>query len=158
MNKWPKQDYASMVKFYGPVGENQIQIPLPYPMVLAWDHTKQVKKITCHEKVSACMTKIFDDLLSHYGKEKIHDLGIDRFGGMLNVRKMRGSTTAWSIHSWGAACDLDPDRNTLRETDKTARFARPEYAPMWKIILATGATSLGKSRNYDWMHFQFADL
>lgn len=158
MNKWPNQDYASMVKFYGDVGENQIQIPLPYPVVLAWDHTKQVRKITCHEKVSHCMTKIFDDLLSHYGKDKIHELGIDRFGGMLNVRKMRGSASAWSIHSWGAACDLDPDRNTLRETSKTARFARPEYLPMWKIIEATGATSLGRTRNFDWMHFQFATL
>lgn len=157
MNNWPKQDYASMVKFYGPVGENQIQIQLPYPMVLDWE-PKTVSRITCHEKVAEAMTRIFKNLLAEYGLIRLKELGIDQFGGMLNVRKMRGSATAWSIHSWGAACDLDPDRNTLHETSKTARFARPEYEPMWKIILAEGATSLGKSRNYDWMHFQFANL
>lgn len=158
MNKWPKQDYASMVKFYGPVGENQIQIPVPYPMVLAWDLTKQVKRITCHEKVSYCMTKIFDDLLSHYGLEKIHELGIDRFGGMLNVRKMRGSAAAWSIHSWGAAIDLDPDRNQLKWGKDKAQFAKPAYLPMWKIFEGVGFTSLGRARNYDFMHAQAADL
>lgn len=158
MSQWPKQDYASMVKFYGPVGENQIQIQLPYPMVLAWDTTKKVEKITCHEKVAHCMTKIFDDLLSHYGAAKLHALGIDRFGGMLNVRKMRGSATAWSIHSWGAACDLDPDRNQLRWGKDKAQFAKSAYLPMWKIVEATGATSLGRARNWDYMHFQFANL
>lgn len=156
MNHWPKQDYASMVKFYGPVGENQIQIQLPYPMVLDWE-PKTVTRITCHEIVADPMRRIFEKLLAEYGLKKLHDLGIDQFGGMLNVRKMRGGN-AWSIHSWGAACDLDPNRNQLRETKKTARFARPEYLPMWKIIEAEGATSLGRARDFDWMHFQFANL
>lgn len=146
-----------MVAFYGPVGENQTQIALPYPMVLDWDVTAKVTKITCHEKVADAMTRIFQGLLATYGYDKLHDLGIDQFGGMLNVRKMRGGS-AWSIHSWGAACDLDADRNTLRETKKTARFARPEYLKMWKIIEAEGATSLGRARDFDWMHFQFANL
>lgn len=154
---WPKQDYASMVKYFGAIGENQIQIQLPYPMILDWDTTTTVKRITCHEKVAEAMTTIFKNLLSHYGEEKIHELGIDQFGGMLCVRKMRGGS-AWSIHSWGVACDLDPDRNQLRETKKSARFARPEYLPMWKIIEAEGATSLGRARDFDWMHFQFANL
>jgi hypothetical protein len=156
MSQWPKQDYASMVKFYGPVGENQIQIQLPYEMVLAWEPTV-VKRITCHEKVAQTMVKIFTNLLGEYGYDKIHELGIDRFGGMLNVRKMRGGSS-WSIHSWGAACDLNPEKNQLKQNHTTARFAKPEYKPMWKIILAEGATSLGLSRDYDWMHFQLADL
>lgn len=156
MNTWPKQDYASMVKFFGPIGENQIQIQLPYPMVLDWE-PKTVTRITCHEKVADTMVRIFKNLLNEYGSQQLHDLGIDQFGGMLCVRKMRGGT-AWSIHSWGVACDLDPDRNLLHETSRTARFARPEYEPMWKIIESEGATSLGRSRNFDWMHFQFANL
>jgi hypothetical protein len=61
-----------------------------------------------------------------YGIEKIKALQLDDFGGCFNYRKMRGGTQL-SLHSWGVAIDLDPDRNLLKETSKTARFARPEY-------------------------------
>jgi len=153
---WPTE--AQCPKFYGPKGENQTSIALPFPMVLDWDKTKTIRTMTCHEKVAAPMTRIFQNLLSHYGLEKLRELGIDQFGGCLNVRLKRGSKSSWSIHSWGCAVDLDPDRNGLRETSKTARFARPEYLPMWKIIEGEGAVSLGRARNFDWMHWQFARL
>jgi len=51
-NNWPKQDYDSMVKFYGKVGENQTSLVLPYEMKLAWDLNTKVSKITCHEKMT----------------------------------------------------------------------------------------------------------
>jgi len=153
---WPTE--SECPKFYGPKGENQTSIVLPYPMRIAWDRDKRITKMTCHERVAGSMTRIFTDLLAHYGSAKLTELGIDLFGGCLNVRLKRGSKTSWSIHSWGVAVDLDPNRNALRETSKTARFARKEYLPMWKIIEGEGAVSLGRARNYDWMHFQFARL
>lgn len=153
---WPTE--ADCEKFYGPKGENQTSIQLPYAMRLAWDAKVAVSKITCHEKVAEPLGRIFANLLSEYGYDKLQQLGIDLFGGCLNVRLKRGSKSAWSIHSWGVAVDLDPDRNRLRETSRTARFARPEYAAMWRIIEDEGAVSLGRARNYDWMHFQFARL
>jgi hypothetical protein len=146
-----------MVKFFGPVGQNQTQIALPYPMVLAWDMGVKVSRITCHEKVVSSLQSIFDKLLAEYGHTRIRELGIDLFGGCLNVRKMRGGT-AWSIHSWGAAIDIDPDRNRLRETSATARFARREYLPMLEAFESEGWVSLGVARDYDWMHFQAARL
>jgi len=153
---WPTE--AECPKFYGPKGENQTNIILPYSMRLAWDMSKAVTKITCHEKVADSLLRIFKNILGEYGYVRISDLGIDRFGGCLNVRLKRGSTSAWSIHSWGCAIDLDPDRNKLRETSKTARFARPEYLPMWRIIEAEGWVSLGRARNFDYMHAQAARL
>ena len=153
---WPTE--AECPKFYGPKGENQTQIVLPYPMVLDWEPSTRITKMTCHEKVADAMLRVFTKLKGEYGEEKLRELGIDQFGGCLNVRLKRGSSSAWSIHSWGCAVDLDADRNMLKETKRTARFARPEYAPMWKIIEGEGAVSYGRARDFDWMHWQFARL
>lgn len=156
-NNWPNQNYDSMVKFYGKVGENQTTLVLPYPMVLAWDTSSIVTKITCHEKVKDSLERILKNVLTHYGLDEIKKLRLDRFGGCLNVRKKRGGNT-WSIHSWGAAVDFDPDRNQLKWGKDKAFFSRPEYDAFWKIVEAEGWVSLGRQRDYDWMHIQAATL
>ena len=130
-------------------------ISLPYPMYTSWDKAK-VTRIQCHELIAENLLAVLNDLLAFYGPEKIHDLGIDRYGGCFNYRLMRGSTTTLSRHSWGTAIDLDPERNLLKETAKTARFARPEYKPMIDIFYKHGFISLGREKNYDWMHFEIA--
>lgn len=157
MTNWPKQDYNSMVKFYGAMGENQTSLVLPYPMKLDWDTSTTIKKLTCHEKVHDSLKKIFTKTLAHYGLEKIKELRLDQFGGCLNVRKMRGGTN-WSIHSWGCAVDIDPDNNQLKWGRDRATLAKAAYDPFWKIVEDEGGVSLGRLRNYDWMHFQFARL
>jgi len=154
-NNWPKQTYTDMVKFYGAVGTNQTSLVIPYEMKLAWDLDTKVSKITCHEKVKNSLECILKNTLDHYGLETIKELQLDVFGGCLNVRKMRGGSD-WSIHSWGAAIDLDPDRNQLKWGKDKAYFARPEYEPFWKIVEAEGAVSLGRVKKYDFMHWQFA--
>jgi hypothetical protein len=99
---------------------------------------------------------VFNDLLSHYGYDKIKELGIDLYGGCFNYRRMR-SGSAWSMHAWGIAIDLDPARNTMRETKRTARFARPEYKPMIDIFYKHGFISLGREKDFDWMHFEIKE-
>jgi hypothetical protein len=79
------------------------------------------------------------------------------FGGCLNVRRMRGGS-AWSMHSWGIAFDFDPDRNQLRWGRDRAAFAKPEYNKWFELWEEEGAVSLGRVRNFDWMHVQFARL
>ena len=128
-------------------------IKLPYPMRLAWDKKTTVKTMRCHNKVADDFLKVFNELLEVYGYEKIVELGIDLFGGCFNFRAMRGGSD-YSRHSWGIAIDLDPERNQLNETAKTARFARPEYKPMIDIFYKHGFVSLGREKNYDWMHFE----
>ena len=148
-----------VIKKYGPAnitGEGYlVKIDLPYPMRLSWDTETTVKKMMCHKLVSDKFKAVFNDLLAHYGYEKIKELGIDLFGGCFAYRKMRGGS-AWSMHSWGIAIDLDPARNQLKETSKTARFARPEYKPMIDIFYKNGFIGLGPEQNRDWMHFQIA--
>jgi hypothetical protein len=102
------------------------------------------------------LSAVFNDILNHYGYEKIVELGIDLYGGCFNYRKMRNSNQ-WSKHSWGIAIDLDPARNTLKETKRTARFARPEYKPMIDIFYKHGFISLGVEKDYDWMHFEIKE-
>jgi len=133
-----------------------VTINLPYPMRLAWDTKSTVTRMSCHKLVAKNFELVFKDLLAHYGLKKIQELGIDLFGGCFNFRKMRGGS-AWSKHSWGIAIDLDPARNTLKETSRTARFARPEYKPMIDIFYKHGFISLGVEKNYDWMHFEIKE-
>lgn len=149
---WPRGSYGELVNFYGPVGKNQGSMSLPYGMVLAWDQSKKVNRVTCHEKVVEPFQKVLQLTKEHYGISAIRDLGLDQFGGMFNVRKMRGGSS-WSHHSWGVVMDIDPDRNRLRWGRDKAFLARPEYDAFWKIVYSEGMRGLGPEKNYDWMHF-----
>lgn len=126
---------------------------IPYPMRIAWDTKTHVHSIQCHKLIADNLLIVFNDLLNNYGYDELIRLGIDLYGGCFNYRKMRGGSD-WSAHSWGIAIDLDPSRNLLNETSKTARFARPEYKPMIDIFYKHGFMNLGVEKNYDWMHFQ----
>ena len=130
-------------------------INLPYPMRIAWDTKTKVTRMRCHKMVADAFLNVFKELLAVYGYERIVELGIDLYGGCFNYRKMRGGSS-WSKHAFGIAIDLDPARNTLKETSRTARFARPEYAPMIEIFYKHGFISLGKEQNRDFMHFEIA--
>jgi hypothetical protein len=142
-----------MEKHFGkanPQGTYLVTIDLPYTMY----YDKQpVKKMRCHNKVAKAFLNVFNDLLTHYGETKLNELEITDFGGCFNYRLMRGGTKL-SRHSWGIAIDLDPDRNLLRETKKTARFARPEYKPLFDIFAKHGFVSYGVEFDRDFMHFE----
>jgi hypothetical protein len=150
---------SELFKKYGTPHENGspylTKITLPYPMILSWDRSQKVTSIRCHKLIAGNLSKVFSEILQEYGLVKIQQLGIDLYGGCFNYRKMRNGND-WSRHSWGVAIDLDPERNQLHETDKTARFAKPEYKKMIDIFYNNGFVSLGVERNYDWMHFEIA--
>ena len=69
------------------------------------------------------------------------------------MRKKRGGST-WSAHAWGTALDFWPEVNSLRETHKTARFARGDYAAWFRCWEEQGFMSLGRCYDFDWMHVQ----
>lgn len=153
---------ADIIAKYGQPGDpdNITKITLPYPMRIAWDIKTSVSKIACHKLISLNLIATFQDLLAQYGIGEIQRLGIDLFGGCLNVRPMRGTENrahpVWSRHAWGIAIDLSPEKNGLKTKWKDAQFSKPEYANMVSIFYKHGFFNLGRERNYDAMHFEIA--
>ena len=154
-NDWPRQ--RDCIKYYGSPGTNQTKIALPFPMKLAWDTSIIVNAMTLHEKVASSAERCFERIADAYSAKKRADIGLDMFGGSLNVRKMRGGTV-WSMHSWGIAIDFDPIRNQLRWKAGKARLSEPDAEVFWRIWEDEGWLSLGRARNFDWMHIQAARL
>lgn len=152
---WPRQSSAK--DFYGEVGTSQVKCQLPFTMVLAWDTGTKLTSYSCHKLVKEPMERIWNRVYEHYGYDKIVDLRLHMFGGCLNVRKMRGGSS-WSMHSWGAAVDIDPERNALHMNKSQATLSKPIYDKYWEFIYDEGAIGLGPERDFDWMHFQFMKL
>lgn len=152
---WPRQ--SEVTAFYGQVGTNQTSITPPWTMRLAWDKRRTIQRMTLHKKVAASALRAMTHAYAHYGDTGIKHLGLDLFGGSLNVRRMRGGS-AYSMHSWGIAIDWDPERNQLRWKKPQARLSHDDCVPWWEAWEAEGWTSLGRARNFDWMHVQAASL
>ena len=157
--KFPEEtkDQEEIKDYYGEPGDNQIRLTLPYPMKLSWAKDKTIKSFYCHTKVAGSLFRIFKKTLDEYGQEKIVELGLDIWGGCLNVRKKRGGDN-FSLHSYGIAVDLDPENNRLRWRSDRAALARSEYDKFWEIVESEGWTSLGRAKGFDWMHFQAAGV
>jgi len=149
--------YAMIESYYGAAGSAQQTVKVPYPFKLAWDISTEVKRISCHRKVSTSLAGILEDLRDHYGLEQIKALGLDLFGGCYSFRKMRGGKKL-STHAWGVAIDLDPARNRLKWNHRRAQFAKAEYRFLRDAFAAEGWVSLGEAKDYDWMHFQAVRL
>ena len=152
---WPRQ--SGVRQFFGDVGERQTRVDIPWAMYLAWDKSIRITRMTLHEKVAESAERAFEAIASAYTAKEITDLGLDLFGGSLNVRRMRGGS-AWSMHSWGIAIDFDPIRNQLRWDRARARLAQPDAELFWNAWESEGWVSLGRAKNYDWMHVQAARL
>jgi hypothetical protein len=156
-NGWPVEKESRLMEFYGDVGRNQTTIALPYTHRLAWDTNKKVTSFSCHKKVAASVQRVLEKTLAHYGAGGIRDLRLDLWGGCLNVRKKRGGSS-WSTHAWGIAIDYDPDNNQLKWGRDRATLARPAYEQWWRFWEEEGWCSLGRLRNFDWMHVQAARI
>lgn len=154
-NLWPRQ--KECFEKYGQVGENQVTLVLPWPMRVAWEKGKIIHQFSVHAKVKDSALRCFTRIGKAYSDAQRAELGINLWGGCLNVRKMRGGSS-YSMHSWGIAIDFDPERNQLKWNKAKARLARPDAETFWKIWEDEGWVSLGRSRDYDWMHVQAARL
>lgn len=151
--RWPKESTSSLINFYGNVGKNQTSLELPYQMVLAWDKSRVINRISCNQKVADSLYNVLENVKHVYSDSEIKQHGFDLFGGCLNVRKIRGGNR-WSTHAWGIAIDIDPARNGLKTPWNRAYLGRPECRDFVECFKNEGWYSLGLERNYDAMHFQ----
>ena len=143
---------AEFVAHYGKAGTGQETFAVPYPLRLDWDLQTTVHEITTHGKARESALAALEEIRATYGLAEIRRLGLDRYGGGFYDRNKRGGTTK-SAHAF-AALDWFPSANGLRETKRTARFARPEYRPFLDAWERAGWMSLGRCFDYDWMHVQ----
>lgn len=156
--QWPLQ--RDVPRFFGPVGGHDCsagKCRLVLPMRVAWNLDQKIEAFNCHVKVATALTSIFEETVRHYGESEWRRLRLDVWAGCFAVRPMRGGT-AYSMHSWGIAVDIDSERNQLHWNSKRASLAKSDYTPFWNIVESTGALSLGRARDFDWMHFQFARI
>jgi hypothetical protein len=150
----PKQSECD--KFYGnPRGANGhasakweaanlIPVIPPFKMFYA---DKPIKSIRFHKKAANALSAALQAIWLASGKSqaKIDEWGVSTFGGAYNYRLMRQSNRL-SMHSYGCAIDLAPERFPMGKADK--KFV-PEVI---KAFADQGAVNLPRDR----MHFQFA--
>lgn len=159
--KSPFPREQDMIAFYGKPGP-QIQAALvrvkcPWELKLAWDTSTTTTSVSIHSKCANSLQAVFNDLITHYSQTDIVRLGLDLYGGSYAHRKKRGGSS-WSTHAFGAAIDWDPLHNGLHVKAPGARLSHADYQPWWEVWEAHGWLSLGRTRDFDWMHVQAAKL
>ena len=114
-----------------------------------------VKTIRVHKAIADRVEAALKEILAHYGTAEIKRLGLDQYSGSYNYRKSTGGSSL-SMHAWGIALDFAAEKNTYAMKKPQASLSHPDCEMWWKIWEKHGAVSLGREKNIDWMHLQFA--
>ncbi len=167
---WPLATRRELEAFYGlhdldgsgrPTGEwesaHLIRVTPPYPMVLAWQPETPVGAILCHVRVAGSLARALGAIRTALGSDDaVRAARLHLFGGCYCFRRIAGSASL-STHAWGAAVDLDPDRNPRGRAFSPGRGMMHPAAVA--AFTAEGWTWGGAwTRNPDPMHFQAARI
>lgn len=161
--KWPTQSGCDA--FYGdPRGKdghasaaweakNLVRIIPPWQMTYMGKPMTKGFRIhrLCHDSLSRVFSQIAD--AANHMPNVLKQWGVDVFGGSYNYRLMRGSSSRISMHSYGCAIDLDPERNVMG-TRAPDHFAT--IKPVLAAFQAEGWDWLGDNSVSDGMHWQAA--
>jgi hypothetical protein len=163
MTAWPRDDMASMCAFYGdPRGRNGnvsltwananlVPWTPPYPMLYSDGKRTPLRTLTVHRKCRDTFDAAFKDVLAQLGLDYIRAHRLNISGGANNYRMERGGNRL-SVHSWGAAIDMDPGHNPFPAEWKPGMIDK-RFAD---ILQAHGFTWRGANGDIDPMHFQLA--
>lgn len=152
---FPNSSDAALIAFYGQPSQmsNLVKVPCPWKLRIAWSLSQTRSFLWSHKKCADPLGEVLESVHAHYGDKAIRALGLDIFSGDYNPRRMRGGSR-WSKHAWGIAWDFYDVKNQLPWDHTRALFAKSEYEDWWRIWEAGGFTSLGRAKDYDWMHIQ----
>ena len=143
--------------FYGTPG-NQVNsrlvyLRLPFDLRIDWNLKQKTSRILIHRKTAPYLENAMLEIHKRYGMEDMRKLGLDRYAGAYNHRKIRGSTK-WSMHAYGCAIDFYAGPNGLRTKCPDALFCKEVYRDFIDIMEENRMLSLGRMIGRDWMHFQ----
>lgn len=155
----PRQSDVS--RFYGRPGD-QIKgrlktIELPFTLRIDYNLRQRTKKMTVHEKCAPSLLAAMIAVRAEYGEASMKALGLDRYAGGYNHRKMRGGTS-YSMHAYGCAIDFYAQPNGLRMTCPQALFCGPDYVAFLDIMERHNWLPAIRLWGKDAMHFQQARL
>lgn len=154
---WPTQaEVRRGTSCFGRPGNEGVLTSIVPPYPLLYDG-KAVRSIRVHELIAPHVLAALREVLEHYGQDEIHRLGLDLYGGSYNYRASTGSSSL-SMHAWGIALDFSPVANAYNTKAPRATLSHIDCRAWWEIWESQGAVSLGRERDYDWMHVQFARL
>ena len=112
-----QRDVSRGNSVYGPHGTPNGSSPptkkirLPFALHLYGDAAKKVTTLSPHARCADSLLAVFRRLGDVYpDTESRKASGILNYYGLYNPRSMRGGT-AWSMHAWAIAIDLDAPRN-----------------------------------------------
>lgn len=125
MSRWPHDDPASLAAFYGDPdkqepGRQLVPVVPPFRMTYAG---KPIARIMFHRKAAAALAAALNEIWEQCGRDqrKVDACGASIFSGAYNPRYIRGyepgnphgRAPRWSNHAYGAAIDLNAERNGL---------------------------------------------
>lgn len=154
---WPTQaEVRQGTSRFGRPGNEALLTTITPPYPLLYEGTP-VRSIRVHQAIALHVQQALREVLEHYGQAEIHRLGLDQYGGSYNYRST-STGKALSMHAWGIALDFAPDTNAYSTRAPRATLSHPDCDAWWRIWESHGAVSLGRERDMDWMHLQFARL
>jgi len=148
-NPWPASTQEALREFYGAPGDESNLVTIEFPFPMFYDG-KRVTKSRCHLKVAASLKRILAEIGQLHGNDRGVMEEAEDYGGIYNFRPKRGGTS-YSVHSWGAAIDLDADDNTFRDTWPIKADMPLE---IMEAFAREGWQSAGAFWGYDAMHFE----
>lgn len=155
MTRWPPDNQSALLKFYGTPGpEVEAQLVKVAPPFKMYYEGKPVAYVKFHKKAAGALAAALQEIWDHYGhdQKKIDALGISKYAGAYNPRFIRGSTSKWSNHAYGAAIDLNAEDNGFGKGH--GNIPQPVIDAFKRQGARWGGDYKGRT---DPMHFEFCD-
>ena len=113
-NVWPLQ--SQCISFYGDprraswLQANTVDVPCPWPLKMG---NLEIPHILIHKKCAESLARVLNSVWDAVGKSPgtIQKLRYDQYDGSYNLRLIRGSAVALSMHAFAAAIDWDAADN-----------------------------------------------